>query len=74
MDTVNVFLPEHQRHKLQRHRGAAGSLPAVPTSANPLLTQIHPTRIPVSGDYQLKPTLMSSRCATMVAWYRKRWK
>src|SRR4029434_1730521 len=27
--------------------------------ANPCLTQIHPTRIPVSGDYQSKLTLMS---------------
>jgi succinate dehydrogenase / fumarate reductase flavoprotein subunit len=35
--------------------------------ANPCYTQIHPTCIPVSGDYQSKLTLMSSRSATTAA-------
>jgi succinate dehydrogenase / fumarate reductase, flavoprotein subunit len=30
-----------------------------PCFANPCFTQIHPTCIPVSGDYQSKLTLMS---------------
>jgi succinate dehydrogenase / fumarate reductase flavoprotein subunit len=52
------LLPLDQRQGLQRHRRLArhkrGAL-----FANPCFTQIHPTCIPVSGDYQSKLTLMS---------------
>ena len=52
----NVFLL-HQRARLQCHRHLSrhkkGAL------FNPCYTQIHPTCIPVSGDYQSKLTLMS---------------
>lgn len=35
--------------------------------ANPCFTQIHPTCIPVKGDYQSKLTLMSESSATAAA-------
>jgi succinate dehydrogenase / fumarate reductase flavoprotein subunit len=35
--------------------------------ANPCYTQIHPTCIPVKGDYQSKLTLMSESCEMMAA-------
>jgi hypothetical protein len=52
------LLPLHQRHGLQRHRDLARAQ-AGAYFANPCYTQIHPTCIPVSGDYQSKLTLMS---------------
>jgi succinate dehydrogenase / fumarate reductase, flavoprotein subunit len=51
-------LPLHQRDGLQRHRRLARPPPRR-LFANPCFTQIHPTCIPVSGDYQSKLTLMS---------------
>ena len=52
-------LPVDQRQGLQRHRDLARATSAAPCFANPCYTQIHPTCIPVSGDYQSKLTLMS---------------
>ena len=52
------FLPVHQRQGLQCHRHLAG-LQKGAAMANPCYTQIHPTCIPVGGDYQSKLTLMS---------------
>jgi succinate dehydrogenase/fumarate reductase cytochrome b subunit len=52
------LLPVDQREGLQRHR----DLPRAQARRgvrNPCYTQIHPTCIPVSGDYQSKLTLMS---------------
>ena len=52
-------LPVHQRHGVQRHSHLAGLHRKGAYFANPCFTQIHPTCIPVSGDYQSKLTLMS---------------
>jgi succinate dehydrogenase / fumarate reductase flavoprotein subunit len=51
-------LPFHQRDGLQRHRAWRAAKRGA-LFANPCYTQIHPTCIPVSGDYQSKLTLMS---------------
>ena len=53
------LLPLDQREGLQRHRDLARVQDAARRSRNPCYTQIHPTCIPVTGDYQSKLTLMS---------------
>ncbi len=52
-------LPLHQRQELQRHRRVAGRRSGARYFANPCYTQIHPTCIPASDDFQSKLTLMS---------------
>jgi hypothetical protein len=51
-------LPEHQRHDVQHHRRWRAHRRGA-FFGNPCYTQIHPTCIPVSGEYQSKLTLMS---------------
>ena len=53
------LLPLDQRQGLQRHRHLARVQARRAASPTPAYTQIHPTCIPVSGDYQSKLTLMS---------------
>jgi len=43
--------------------------------ANPCMVQIHPTCVPVKGDFQSKLTLMSESCVTTaVSGFRRNWK
>ncbi len=53
------FLPVHQRHGLRNTTAIWKAHKAGAYFGNPCFTQIHPTCIPVSGDYQSKLTLMS---------------
>ena len=53
------LLPVHQRQGLQRHRRSGGPTGRARLFANPCFTQIHPTCIPASDEFQSKLTLMS---------------
>ena len=54
----NALLPVDERDGVQRHRGMAGSPPRR-VLRHPCYTQIHPTCIPQSDEFQSKLTLMS---------------